>query len=754
MCDAGHSDIAGNLLAADFAGDIAKGRGMGFLLRALAFTVGAGALTTLPAARAVDGLFGPICSTSAKGISSKAERIRAVLDLDGSFVASLQPVAKASFAQSAAAAELSRTANSGPAIPEPTTLAPTTRSRNTLSNLAVTAELGAAPVNEAREVDYDLDVIYANGQIWNPTTQAFDSVKLRSYQSETGAPPSFIAPAVEVYPDQTVRITLHNKLPANSTCQVNGGSANTPNCFNGTNLHSHGLWINPAGNGDNVLLSINPGVSFQYEYNIPPDHPAGTFWYHSHRHGSTALQVSSGMAGALIVRGTRLPTLDGNGDLDTLLKPVKGQPFRERTLVFQQIQYACRDANGNIEHVDNDPTKPYLCPPGQTGTVEDYDQFGPGTWVGSGRFTSINGAVLGHLDNAVAGEIERWRMIHGGVRDTVALQLRKRSPGAADPANLKAADAAGYVKANCTGDAVPLHLVAADGLTMAAVNTVNEALFQPGYRWDALIAFPEAGDYCVINDLAGASASVNQTVRGVQILGFVHVGAGETVSGTPSDYLATQLKAAALANMPSLVGKKIAGELTDGLKLTSFVPHPDIEDKELTGKQSLTFNIDVSQINETFFEINGHPYDPNRIDRTLMLGGADEWTLKSNFVSHPFHIHVNPFQIVKIIAPDGKTDVSAPGAVDNFARDGNDNPVVDTQYPGLKGVWKDTLFVKNVPLGGGKTGQYTVVVRTRYERYIGDFVLHCHILDHEDQGMMENVRIALPDGQGGVAAHH
>ena len=39
---------------------------------------------------------------------------------------------------------------------------------------------------------------------------------------------------------------------------------------------------------------------------------------------------------------------------------------------------------------------------------------------------------------------------------------------------------------------------------------------------------------------------------------------------------------------------------------------------------------------------------------------------------------------------------------------------------------------------------------------IGDFVLHCHILDHEDQGMMQNVRIALPDGSGGVTAlgHH
>lgn len=41
---------------------------------------------------------------------------------------------------------------------------------------------------------------------------------------------------------------------------------------------------------------------------------------------------------------------------------------------------------------------------------------------------------------------------------------------------------------------------------------------------------------------------------------------------------------------------------------------------------------------------------------------------------------------------------------------------------------------------------YTIVVRTRYQRYIGEFVLHCHILDHEDQGMMQNVSIVIPNG--------
>ena len=47
------------------------------------------------------------------------------------------------------------------------------------------------------------------------------------------------------------------------SCRDVGGSANVPNCFNGTNMHAHGLWVNPAGNGDNVLISIDPGAIFQ-----------------------------------------------------------------------------------------------------------------------------------------------------------------------------------------------------------------------------------------------------------------------------------------------------------------------------------------------------------------------------------------------------------------------------------------------------------------------------------------------------------
>ena len=190
----------------------------------------------------------------------------------------------------------------------------------------------------------DLNIQYVPGRIFNPATGGYDDVNLRSY-TRPGIRPNerYISPAIHTRPGQTVRVNLHNKLPADRTC-AGHAEPNTPHCFNGTNLHTHGLWVNPAGNGDNVLLSIDPGVSFEYEYGIPADHPAGTFWYHTHRHGSTALQVSSGMAGALIIHGSRVPTARRNGDLDTLLAGV-----RERVMVLQQIQYGCLDADKNIK---------------------------------------------------------------------------------------------------------------------------------------------------------------------------------------------------------------------------------------------------------------------------------------------------------------------------------------------------------------------------------------------------------------------
>lgn len=583
------------------------------------------------------------------------------------------------------------------------------------------------------EAALDLAIRYTDGLIYNPATGQDEAVRLRAYRDmrDTDVAPTdealFVGPTIDVTPGETVRVTLHNELPeTEQSCPDDIADINVPHCFNRTNLHSHGLWISPTGNSDNVLIAIDPGVSFQYEWNIPADHPSGTFWYHPHLHGSTALQVSSGMAGFIVIRGDRLPTPAINGDVDTLLA---GADVEERLLLLQQIQYACYDEQGRLETF---PDGTYRCDPGQTGVIENYDQFSPGDWAASGRYTTINGEVLPIFPDAVAGRLERWRVAHAGIRDTVSLSFRKARSDVATFSEAAADEADGWITQNCPGEPIPAFALAEDGLTRAALDERTVSVLQPGYRTDLVVVFPEEGSYCIIDDAATATTTVSGGVESRRYLGSVEVGAGDTV---PTDalaaYVTEALVGAAERTMPDDVRTTVVTDLQNGMKLSAFVPHATIAADEVTGTQSLAFSIDVTTT-PTGFLVDGEAYDADRIDRTLVLGGVDEWTLTSGTdpaAGHPFHIHVNPFQVVEILDPSG-VDVSVDGEAD------------DPQYAGLKGVWKDTLFVKP---------GYDVVVRTRYQRYIGEFVLHCHILDHEDQGMMQNVSIVLPNATGAVS---
>ncbi len=628
--------------------------------------------------------------------------------------------------------------------------------------------LSAPPGPKALDTQLHLKIVYTDGRIYNPATQTYDHVRLRSYNGTDVSPDTpYVAPTIEAAPGDTVRIELDNQLPADPSCASAHMAMNTPHCFNGTNLHAHGLWVSPTGNSDNVLLSIDPGAQFGYEYNIPRDHPAGTFWYHTHRHGSTALQVASGMAGALIIRGDRLPSPGANGDLETLLYQ-GGKPIPEQVVLFQQIQYGCLDANGHIKvktKPNPNPTGPpivvaWVCDPGDVGGIETYDDgsplhtgFGPGSWKGSARYTSINGQVLATL-NATAGQLARWRLIHAGVRDTIALQFQRMTPEGAKALNGPAPqDGEAFKAAYCVGDPIPFYVVANDGLTAGRAALKTQLVLQPAYRNDLLIVFPAAGDYCMINAAVTASGSVTAEQKATSVLGKVTVAKGQDVADIPA-FVTAQLVAAAKARMPLAVRQSVVDDLQAGLKLTRFTAHADVTDAEIANEpvQKVLFNIAFPPTGPLLFEVGSQdyaprPYQPDRIDRTLTLGHAQEWRLQSEFVSHPFHIHVNPFQIVAILDPNGK-DVSAPGAVDDYA-----GGAPDLNYPGLKGAWKDTIWVKSAQLPGQPVGIYTIIIRTRYQRYIGEYVLHCHILDHEDQGMMQNVQIVLPGAAPMAMAH-
>jgi len=97
--------------------------------------------------------------------------------------------------------------------------------------------------------------------------------------------------------------------------------------------------------------------------------------------------------------------------------------------------------------------------------------------------------------------------------------------------------------------------------------------------------------------------------------------------------------------------------------------------------------------------INGKKMDLHRVDVTVPLGATEIWEIENLVgMDHPFHLHGFRFQVLD--------------------RDGVPEP-----YPS----WKDTV---NVPK------HETVRLIVQFDDYPGLWMFHCHILDHEDAGMM------------------
>jgi FtsP/CotA-like multicopper oxidase with cupredoxin domain len=650
-------------------------------------------------------------------------------------------------------------------------------------------------------VEEHQNTIYNPG---NPATNYRDTVALRSYGG------CLTGPLIDTKPGTTLRVNLKNDLPKNDpTCPHGLDPVGQPGCFNTINMHFHGLHVSPSGNSDNVLLNITPNTQFNYEVNIPEDHPSGTFWYHAHRHGSTAMQVASGASGILIIRGNRpyipaapnMPAIPG--DIDTILKDANG-PFKEQLFLFQQIPYACFDDKGNIIRTGPKDTEPWECPAGKIGVVEDFGQqlSSPTVWDFSGRYTSINGVVQPTITDIKVGEIQRWRFVHGGIHDTVNLQIVPMVDSGPNAANAllgiipgTPAEQAKILTEVCPNrppdkpgtdpvfNLVPQFEIASDGLTRTSLNPIGikdgkpekstsggigTNFLQPGYRSDVLVTFPHEGTYCVLNQAATrderASAKNDKGPGGqgpnlVELLATVIVKGGTAITVDPQTYV---LRALYDGN------KQLPPTARDGLlkgRLEPWQGMPDLMNETVTSElQKVDFFIgtppspptapatppippDTVWTGSFGFFINYRSYDPDRIDFTRQVGTVDNWQLTSQGEPHIFHIHVNPFEIMDVI--DLKTNKSifdSKGVCQVPA----DSLGLENQYCGMWHQFKDTVFVQN---------GYRVLTRTRYDRYIGEFVIHCHILDHEDGGMMTNIQI-VPDleapggGLGMPGMHH
>jgi FtsP/CotA-like multicopper oxidase with cupredoxin domain len=201
-------------------------------------------------------------------------------------------------------------------------------------------------------------------------------LSLRSYEG------TIPGPTLRVRPGDVLRIRLLNNLPPNpDPVPLN---MSLPHHFNTTNFHFHGAHVDPGGISDNIFRSMEPGQGYDIEIAIPPDHPRGTYWYHPHHHGSADVQMTSGMAGAVIIEG----------DFDDVPE-IAGAA--ERVLILNEVLFDYR------------------------GTIETYDTVWPEAVP---RFLSVNGQREPVI-RMRPGEVQRWRIVHAGHEDNLNLALER-----------------------------------------------------------------------------------------------------------------------------------------------------------------------------------------------------------------------------------------------------------------------------------------------------------------------------------------
>jgi suppressor of ftsI len=134
---------------------------------------------------------------------------------------------------------------------------------------------------------------------------------------------------------------------------------------------------------------------------------------------------------------------------------------------------------------------------------------------------------------------------------------------------------------------------------------------------------------------------------------------------------------------------------------TTLAPNDDLGSEPIAQRREIVFSEDPQT---DLYYIDGRTFDHNRVDTTARFGTLEEWTIRNDSQEqHPFHIHQGGFQVISV------------NGVPYTAR-------------GLQ----DTIML---PVGG------EVVIRKPFRAFTGKFVYHCHILNHEDAGMMAVIEV-------------
>lgn len=228
-------------------------------------------------------------------------------------------------------------------------------------------------------------------------------------------------------------------------------------------------------------------------------------------------------------------------------------------------------------------------------------------------------------------------------------------------------------------DGSRFHVIAEDGNPVGRVWSAKKLTLPPAKRYDVLIQGHGGGDY--------------------------HLRTLKMNTGPAGDKYPARILATVRPNRPALEHAELP---------TSMGALPDLQDMNVDRHRTLVFS-ENTKTNKFF--INGKQFNDNRVDQRVKLGAVEEWTIRNvSRERHPFHIHVNDFQVMSL---NGRP-YNARGLADTFP----------------------------LPFRG------EIVIRMHFVDFTGEYVYHCHILAHEDNGMMGTVLIEGRGGSREIAPQH
>jgi FtsP/CotA-like multicopper oxidase with cupredoxin domain len=538
--------------------------------------------------------------------------------------------------------------------------------------------------------------------------------------------------------------------------------ANEAHTADGTsNLHVHGLFVPPVTCSDEVLAStIYPSNwaarqaplapcqaapnTLNYTYNLPAYHPAGVYWYHTHRHGQAEHQTQMGLLGAIVVEdaGDAWRSSIGVSDEVLLVTDTPNPACLQGPNCDAPINpgYTRRQDNAAASRAaaraTASPLERKLDP-----RIDQVDQAGECAYGASGPQGGVelwtlllNGAPVPEAQNGFPPDSE--------------LLTKTMQPGQRQIFRLVNASANSFLapelvlSQNGVQTVLPLEVFARDGVGLADANgrrhfgyfdVANKQLIvPPASRVEFVVHAPPAGAELYLQSSQVDPGCGGNAYPARRLLLITPAGAPVN-PGDPNDHdllehtpsLAPYLSI--LGNTATVhrtfvlaeYGRGFTYGVTDWRKQT---PTPGDYDPSQTDFYITQVAADDGEVHKSRTALK--PFTHTDAPQVVVhLNGqqsvTEDWDIENSTLEiHAFHMHQVHFR--DVTRPDENPDhqplldvINVPAA-----------PLigtVQTGYPGTPGHVKLRM--------------------TFTTEDIGEFVFHCHILEHEDNGMMAKISV-------------